>query len=279
MQRESDHCAIVDSGYEVVSTLQAVDYQRPENPIPATELGNLLPLVTLALEARETLQLQQSGEIQFSEGVQLPYQASVAAGVAARNQLVEGHIHVAHEIGSLYGEKLALQALPVVDLTQSAAVGLIEATDAYDFRESSSDTLAYGPTVRERARRAALHEVTRLRQDALFYADPIDMPSPQLFIDAPMTVEEQVALAISRDRVTEALRELPDDQRTVLEERFGFNGEEHTIGQAGAAIGLDPRASRQVHERAIVSLIRTLIDFEPDDIRYTRPSRWTPYAV
>jgi RNA polymerase primary sigma factor len=65
--------------------------------------------------------------------------------------------------------------------------------------------------------------------------------------------EEEVAEAWQSDVLQSAVRELPEQERRVIELRFGAGpeGKLHTLGQAGKVLGVSAERTRQIEERAL----------------------------
>ena len=70
-----------------------------------------------------------------------------------------------------------------------------------------------------------------------------DQPSP----------DEEVADAWQSEVLQSAIGELPEQERLVIELRFGANpeGKQHTLGQAGKVLGVSAERTRQIEERAL----------------------------
>src|ERR687894_302201 len=65
--------------------------------------------------------------------------------------------------------------------------------------------------------------------------------------------EEEVAEAWQSDVLQTAVRDLPEQERRVIELRFGAGeeGKHHTLGQAGKVLGVSAERTRQIEERAL----------------------------
>jgi RNA polymerase primary sigma factor len=68
-----------------------------------------------------------------------------------------------------------------------------------------------------------------------------------------LSPEEEVAEAWQSDILQSAVAELPDQERRVIELRFGAGpeGKLHTLGQAGKVLGVSAERTRQIEERAL----------------------------
>jgi RNA polymerase primary sigma factor len=65
--------------------------------------------------------------------------------------------------------------------------------------------------------------------------------------------EEEVTEAWASDVLQTAVRDLPEQERRVIELRFGAGpeGKMHTLGQAGKVLGVSAERTRQIEERAL----------------------------
>jgi RNA polymerase primary sigma factor len=65
--------------------------------------------------------------------------------------------------------------------------------------------------------------------------------------------EEEVTEAWASDVLQTAVKELPEQERRVIELRFGAGpeGKMHTLGQAGKVLGVSAERTRQIEERAL----------------------------
>ncbi|MDP9377702.1 MAG: sigma-70 family RNA polymerase sigma factor [Actinomycetota bacterium] len=72
-----------------------------------------------------------------------------------------------------------------------------------------------------------------------------------LTIQAP-SVEDEVHEAIASKTLLEAIADLPESERNVIEMRFGAGDEEpQTLSQAGKRLGVSTERARQIEERAL----------------------------
>jgi RNA polymerase primary sigma factor len=67
-------------------------------------------------------------------------------------------------------------------------------------------------------------------------------------------VEEVVVRHLSQSATRNILRELSQRERTVLEERYGFNGEARTLDDIGRTLGLTRERIRQIENQALEKL-------------------------
>ena len=68
-----------------------------------------------------------------------------------------------------------------------------------------------------------------------------------------LSPEEEVAEAWQSEILQSAVKELPEQERRVIELRFGAGpeGKLHTLGQAGKVLGVSAERTRQIEERAL----------------------------
>jgi RNA polymerase primary sigma factor len=72
-----------------------------------------------------------------------------------------------------------------------------------------------------------------------------------LAIETP-AVDEEVHEAISSQTLLDAIAELPEQERNVIEMRFGAGDmEPQTLSQAGRRLGVSTERARQIEERAL----------------------------
>jgi RNA polymerase primary sigma factor len=75
---------------------------------------------------------------------------------------------------------------------------------------------------------------------------------------AGLSTEEEVADAWQYDVLETAVADLPEQERTVIQLRFGRNreGKVHTLGQAGKVLGVSAERTRQLEDQALRRLAR-----------------------
>ena len=87
-----------------------------------------------------------------------------------------------------------------------------------------------------------------------------------LFPDEGATDPAEAGLAILRDRrIDEALAQLDETERRVLELRFGFDGEQRTLEAIGKELGISRERIRQLENRALARLQGELADLDADN--------------
>jgi len=87
-----------------------------------------------------------------------------------------------------------------------------------------------------------------------------------LFPDEGATDPAEAGLAILRDRrIDEALGQLDETERRVLELRFGFDGEQRTLEAIGKELGISRERIRHLENQALARLQAELADLEADN--------------
>jgi RNA polymerase primary sigma factor len=120
------------------------------------------------------------------------------------------------------------------------------------------------PTVDEVAERANLsvEEVLEFNNHAQVVAS-LDKPVTNdgnttfgdLFEDNALSVDNEVHETMVSETLLQAIAELPDNEREVIEMRFGIGDEEpKTLSQAGRKLGVSTERARQIEERALKRL-------------------------
>jgi RNA polymerase primary sigma factor len=88
-----------------------------------------------------------------------------------------------------------------------------------------------------------------------------------LFADEHAIDPADAGLAILRSRlISEALARLGDTERRVLELRYGFDGEPHTLEAIGKELGIGRERIRQIETHALAHLEVELAGLEEDDL-------------
>src|SRR5438445_4941556 len=127
-------------------------------------------------------------------------------------------------------------------------------------RHATTEELAEATRLKQEHVEEALDAVDSISLNATIGSDG-DGEMGDLFADetAADPVEE-AAEAIQRRRVRQALDNLPERQRRILELRFGFDGEIQSLEAIGKALGLTRERVRQLEGEALVRLERELED-------------------
>ena len=85
-----------------------------------------------------------------------------------------------------------------------------------------------------------------------FFGDEGDTSFGDLLAIETAPVDEEVHEAISSQTLLDAIAELPEQERNVIEMRFGAGDTEpQTLSQAGRKLGVSTERARQIEERAL----------------------------
>jgi RNA polymerase sigma factor (sigma-70 family) len=188
--------------------------------------------------------------------------------------------------------------LPLEDLVQEAALGLLEALPRYDAARGSFDAFARARTrhaiadaltKQSRLVRLPKHLVGRRRAIARATAEiraAGGTPCERLIADAvgiapaavvearragvvPVPLEEAasaagpdpaetVGQADEALRVREALAHLPERQREVVSRHFGVGGQPTSLAGVASSLRLSPQRTRAIEQAALAELLTTL---------------------
>ena len=132
-------------------------------------------------------------------------------------------------------------------------------------RAADSRGACRGHRLQARARRRGTHTVdANISLNRQVGDDGFELGD--LFADEQATDPAEAGLAVLRSRqVEDALEGIDEMERRVLELRYGFDGEQHTLESIGKTLGISRERVRQLETRALAQLERELADLEADD--------------
>jgi RNA polymerase primary sigma factor len=259
------------------------------------------PLAQLLAESRRWPLLTPAEEIELAKRIE-------RGDLAAKERLINSNLRLVVSIARKYQG----QGLPMGDLVQEGILGLIRATEKFDWRkgfrfstygtlwirqgiqrglENTSRTIRLPVHVSQRARKVArierqltvklgheptdeeladaaglsleeLEEIKSADQALASLDRPVGEDGATTFgellaDDGPLP-EDELSEAWRTEALESAVAELPEQERTVIELRFGsgLEGKAHTLGQAGKVLGVSAERTRQIEERALRRLAR-----------------------
>jgi RNA polymerase primary sigma factor len=272
----------------------ATTRRRGEHPAPVGD-GSFESLQLFLNQAARHPLLTAAEEVELGKRIE-------RGDMAAKEQLINSNLRLVVSVARKYQG----HGLPLNDLVQEGILGLIRASEKFDWRKgfkfstyatiwirqsiqrglaNSARTIRLPVHIDQRERRLArtereltaslgrdpsadevaaaaemeVAEVIQLRQARQTPASldtPIGDDGETAFghllpSEQPEPVE-LVAEADRRDRVAEALGELPDAERRVIELRFGLTGEPETsLEAAGRQLGISGERVRQLEDQAL----------------------------
>lgn len=189
----------------------------------------------------------------------------------ARTTLVEEHMSLVRAVALRYRGL----GVPVEDLVQEGAIGLLSAVDKYDAsRGATFSTYAFW-----RIRAAVTHALTttgnvvrfpRSLQDRRQRAVPVSLDRPLVdgavlgdrLEDDPSSRPDARALRkLEAMDVRAALRRLRPRKRAIVSRHFGIDREPETLSTIAADLHLSPARTRALEDQALRELATTLACF------------------
>ena len=222
-------------------------------PTPQTVDTSTDPLAQLLAESRRWPLLKPAEEVELAKRVE-------RGDLAAKERMINSNLRLVVHVARKYQG----QGLPIGDLVQEGILGLIRAVEKFDwrkgFRFSTYGTLWIRQAIQRglentsRTIRLPVHMSQRARKVARIQRELTlklgHEPSDAEIADAAeLTVEDAWQSSVLQS----AIAELPEQERRVVELRFGANpeGKQHTLGQAGKVLGVSAERTRQIEERAL----------------------------
>src|SRR6476620_2262220 len=225
-------------------------------------------LQLLLREAGRYALLKPSEEIELAKRIE-------KGDLAAKERMINSNLRLVVANARRYqGQGLALG-----DLIQEGMLGLIRAVEKFDWRKGFrfstyatlwirqaiqrglTTKLGHEPSDEEIAHAADLPladviEIRKADRAVVSLDKPVgdegDTSFGDLLAIETAPVDEEVHEAISSQTLLDAIAELPEQERNVIEMRFGAGDQEpQTLSQAGRKLGVSTERARQFEERAL----------------------------
>lgn len=186
----------------------------------------------------------------------------------ARATLVDEHMGLVRAVASRYQGL----GLPMEDLVQEGAIGLLSAVDNYEAgRGAAFSTFAYW-----RIRSAITHALTtkgnvvRLPRTARARGQrvvsvPFDesvadtsQPRDRLLDDRSSRPDAQALRQLEAHEIRAAVRRLGSRERSIISRHFGLGRESQTLAEIAADLHLSPTRTQTLKDRALATLAAEL---------------------
>ena len=160
--------------------------------------------------------------------------------MAAKSQLIGANLRLVVSIAKRYIGR----GLPLANLVQEGSLGLVRATEEYDYRAG------------QRFSTCANRWIRQAISDALADSAPVVVPSHRAGQDEPV---EESAVAVSEvieaQEIHEVLRALHGRERQVIELRYGLKGAPPcSYEEIGQMFGLSRERIEMIETKVVVAL-------------------------
>ena len=232
-QLENVLLCLIDQGIELVDSDEPATAAPPDAPTRAPGADTLRAFLT---KIAQVPLLSADDEIALAKGIE-------ARDMAAKRKLVDANLRLVVSIAKRYMGR----GLGLLDLVQEGSLGLIRATETFEYREGY---------------RFASHATWWIRQAIIrAIADQARTGEPPglVFEDEQAAASSGVVSELIRaEELSEVLGALNRREREVIEARFGLAGEPPaTLDEVSRKFGLSPERIGQIEAKALVALRST----------------------
>jgi RNA polymerase primary sigma factor len=231
-QLENVLLCLIDEGIELVDSDEAAA-ATPDAPNRAPGADTLQAFLTKI--AQEPL-LSADDEIALAKGIE-------ARDMAAKRKLVDANLRLVVSIAKRYTGR----GLGLLDLVQEGSLGLIRATETFEYRAGYRFANHATWWIRQAIIRAIAEQARTGERPGLVFEG-----------DQATAASDVVSELIQAEELSEVLGALNRREREVIEARFGLSGEPPaTLDEVSRTFGLSPERIGQIEAKALVALRST----------------------